>query len=145
MNLSVEADTNPLKRKRAEGVPLLPYCDAWRRTFSAAEGLRALLSREGCFMSDICGIRQRTPKKDEGCRICWHLGINSHRYYRHDGVPANFTRTGCLSIDDTTSNEPLRNIKPQGKWQRIGAISVTERQSELWSRPEAKELEVTII
>jgi hypothetical protein len=32
-----------------------------------------------------------------------------------------------------------------GKWQRVGAIHVTRTQVELWSGPEAKELELTII
>jgi hypothetical protein len=116
MSLSVETDTNPLKRKRAgsrsEEVPRLPYCDAWRRAFSTVEGLRALLSPEGCYMSDVCGMLHRAPEKDERCRICRYLSINYSKVnnFTYDGVRTNFTR-GSLSIDKTTSNKPLRNIK----------------------------------
>jgi hypothetical protein len=114
MNPSVETDTrtDPLKRKRAGSesgeVCRLAFCDAWRRTFSTAEGLRALLSPEGCFMSDLCGIHYETSTREyERCRICWYLDID----YRYKGVKANFTRTEGFGIDNTTSNEPLRNIR----------------------------------
>jgi hypothetical protein len=33
----------------------------------------------------------------------------------------------------------------QGKWQRVGDIFITRTQVEIWSGPEAKELELTII
>jgi hypothetical protein len=58
-------------------------------------------------MSDICGIQHSRLKKDERCSICWHLSID----FLYEGVRPNFTRTGGLSIDDTTPNEPLRNVK----------------------------------